>query len=143
MSALHLVAGAHQPVHGNYSHFLPPFFSTSDMGSGDMHAFYRRNALPRTWVLNWGFRCAEFRHRADAEVFSPTVIVPADEAITKGAIRFRVSARNLAEPFERIVAIRIQVETGDTEAAVRALMPKPRTELKLKRGLQRYGSDRN
>ncbi len=84
--------------------------------------------------LPGGVRCSEFRHQAEAEAeaFNPLIIASASAGIKKGAVRFRASARNLPEQIERTVAIRVEVEAGDTEAAARALMPKPRLKLGFK-----------
>ena len=60
------------------------------------------------------------------------MIAPVKNTVAKGAVRFRASARNLPDPVERTVAIRVEVEMGNTEAAARALMPKARPKLQFK-----------
>lgn len=132
LQAMHGVMGGVTPLaHEGLGHFVPPYFP-EPLHVEDSQAFYWRNGPPNGSVPAWGYRCGELRHQAKAEMFTALVVALANDAVTRGAVRFRASARNLSEPIERTVALRIEVKTGDTEAAARALMPKPQPKLGFK-----------
>lgn len=100
----------------------------------DRNAFYWKNRKPSTFARIWEFECDEFRHKVDSEVFEIEIFNPNDKNLEKGAITFRVSARNLPKPFELILPVRIAYEKGDTESSARGLIKKalPKIKLKLK-----------
>lgn len=125
------IGGANPFVHEGFGHFVPPFYPEPPHVE-DPHAFYWRDGPPSRSIATWRYRCGELRHQAEAEVFAALLVAPAENGVTKGAIRFRASARNLPEPIERTVVVRVEVEAGDTEAAARELMPKPRLKLEFK-----------
>lgn len=120
--------GTNPFAHGGPGLFVPPFYSEPPYVE-DPHSFYWRDGPPNKRVLAWGYRCGELRHQAEAEMFTALVVAPAENDVTRGAVRFHVSARNLPDPIEKSVAVRVEVGIGDTEAAARALMPKPRLKL--------------
>ena len=138
LRAMHGALGGTNPfAHEALVPFVPPFYPSPGGDVRNAHTFYWRDGAPNRWVESWGFRCGEFRHQAEAETFNPLIVAPAEKSITRGAVRIRVSARNLPERIERTVAVRVVVRTGDTGVAAQALMPKPRMKLEFKSRLTR------
>ncbi|MBW2005491.1 MAG: hypothetical protein JRI72_12990 [Deltaproteobacteria bacterium] len=118
------------PFYDNLKHPILP----SMPESRDRNAFYWKNRKPSTFTRIWEFECDEFRHKVDSEVFEIEIFNPNDKNLQKGAVIFRVSARNLPKPFELILPVRITYEKGDTESKARDLIKKalPKIEFKLK-----------
>ncbi len=122
LQALQGALGRTNPLLHEPSDYLTPRLFPASQHSDDPYTFFWRNGSPSRWVAAWEFRCTEFRHHAEPEVFAPLVVAPADNSVTRGAMKFRASARNLPKPIECTVAFRVDVVTGDTEAAARSLM---------------------
>ena len=132
LQALQGVTGGANPfAHKGPGHFVPPFYPEAPHLE-DPQSFYWRDGPPSRRMPAWGYRCGELRHQAQGKLFTAIVVAPAEDGVTRGAVRFRASARNLPDPIERTVAIRVEVEAGNTETAARAMLPKPLLMLRFK-----------
>lgn len=90
----------------------------------DVHAFYWRKTPSRNLVERWELECDEFQHRMDAEVFSIRVTAIDEGGLSRrGAIKVRLFARNMRQPFERVVPVRVVCVDADTLGLMAGLLP--------------------
>lgn len=90
----------------------------------DRHAFYWHDTPKRTMVDRWTFDCEEFQHRMDPEVFNVRLTGTYDgKPQRRGAIRVRLSARNMRRPFEATFPIHLDAPELDLSEAMKALLP--------------------
>lgn len=97
---------------------------SSQPSKRDPLCFYWRGKPNQETSGCWTFECSEFRHRTEPETFEVSVLAPWSASIERGAVRFRASARNLPDPLEDVVEVRVETKEGDTETAARALVEK-------------------
>lgn len=90
----------------------------------DRHDFYWKPQKPETQSSKWTFECEQFRHKVEEENFNLTIILPQDEDIEKGAIKFRVTAKNLPEPHEIIIPLVINYNEKDAVSITKDLINK-------------------
>src|SRR5580704_10414187 len=78
------------------------------------------NTDERDGVTRWQFECAEFQHRVDPEPFSLRLIADFEDGCAhSGALKVKLSARNLRTPFARTFRIQLDVAEGDTISRIR------------------------
>ncbi len=70
------------------------------------------------------FVCEEFQHKSDPEIFRIRIVTPKDSEL-RGAMGFRIAARNLPDPIKGKVPIRVSVQTQDLEPQVLLEMDRP------------------
>ena len=98
----------------------------------DRNAFYWKSEKPSTFRRSWMFESEEFRHKIDPEIFEIGIVVPNVKKCETAATNFRVTAKNLPEPFEFTLPIRITYEECDTEAKAMELVKSELPVLNLK-----------
>lgn len=99
----------------------------------DRNAFYWKNKKLSKLSTLWEFECDEFRHKVDSEVFEIEIFNPNDKSLATGAIKFRVTARNLPKPFQLTLPVRINYEKGNTESTTKYLINKSLPKFKKKK----------
>lgn len=90
----------------------------------DPHKFYFYETPEQNIVKRWAFGCEEFRHRLDPEVFDICVKGSYEgNSKRKGAIKIRLSASNLRQPFEKTFPVYLKVTELDLSEAMRQFLP--------------------
>jgi hypothetical protein len=90
----------------------------------DRYTFYWRDTDVRDDVTRWQFECAEFPHHAEPKLFPLRLIADLEDPRARhGALKVKLSARNLREPFTATFALQQDVTLGDTISRIWTLMP--------------------
>jgi len=88
----------------------------------DKHAFYWKPRRPTGSSDSWIFECEEFRHQVEPEIFNATIWVPPNNIIKSGALKCRITAKNLPKPVEYVLPIEVKYDQGDTFDRARKLL---------------------
>ena len=74
--------------------------------------------------IGLGFECDEFRHRVESRSFELRLAWDTDEGMPRsGAVWVRLSARNMREPFESTIPVRVTTVRADVRRLVAELLP--------------------
>jgi hypothetical protein len=101
-----------------------PFFLSQKAESRDKHTFYWKYGKPSKYEDSWTFECEEFRHQVEPEIFETQIFVPLKEKIEKGALKCRVTGKNLPDPVERVLPIEVTYIQADAVKEARSLLEK-------------------
>jgi hypothetical protein len=83
---------------------IPPFLTPSTF---DPHEFYCRSGSLVLFKETLVFDCEEFRHQTHKQELGLTILVPIDKKITNDGLLITITAKNLKEPFNATIPIRI------------------------------------
>jgi hypothetical protein len=109
-------------------HDLPgPFFLPEKTKSRDKNAFYWKHGKPSKYEESWTLECEEFRHLMGPEIFKIIIFVPPKEKIESGALKCRVTAKNLPTPVEYTLPIKITYVQKDVINEAQSILQKSKS----------------
>ena len=99
--------------------YLPPLPEPRDR-----HRFYPCETPASRQGTGLGFDCDEFRHRLESRSFEFRLAWDAAKGLPRsGAVWVRLSARNMREPFETTIPVRVRTVQADVRRMVAELLP--------------------
>ena len=90
----------------------------------DRHGFYWKHGRLNRISDSLTFECDEFRHQVEPKIFNMLLFVPANNIIEKGALKCRITAKNLPQPVEYVLPVKVNYTKRNTfDQAMRLVNP--------------------
>jgi len=101
----------------------------------DRNKFYWKDEKPCMPSKQWSFICDEFRHQVGPEKFEMKLIIPPKTNIEKACVRCFITAKNLPQPVEYMLPIKVHYVKADIEEQTDRIIGKemPHKAIPLKR----------
>lgn len=94
----------------NFARVEPLFPTIPEIPKHDRNSFYWKSDN----FKKWSFECDEYRHKVESEIFSTHINVSHKNNIDSGALKCRVTAKNMSEPTYYAIPIKVEYMQGNT-----------------------------
>ena len=108
----------------NPSPFLPLLSQLPEIPRHDPEAFYWKGRPATSHSKVWAFECSVLRHRIGPEIWRIPVVAWLDSLPRNGGcITVRVHGRNLRQPVEKKIPVKLRIREENSELVVRDVLP--------------------
>jgi hypothetical protein len=97
-------------------------FSAIRPQARDRNEFYWKPARPSRDMSAWTFECEEFRHNSGIEAFPLKLVINRNYRTEKGAVTYVVTARNMVQPANFTLPLRVHHTRRDLAPRAREIL---------------------